>query len=131
MIYHPEKSIILTKNIGKDSVIHALVWIGKDVKIGNGVKVQAFSFIPDGVTIEDDVFIGPRVTFTNDRNLKVKGKEFWSKVLVKKGAKIGAGSCILAGVIIGENAIIGMGSVVLRDIPNGETWAGNPAIRIK
>src|SRR3990167_3670986 len=131
MIWHRNKSIILTDNIGKDCTIHAFVWIGQEVKIGDRAKIQAFSFIPDGVTIEDDVFIGPGVTFTNDRNLSVKGKKFWSETFVKKGAKIGAGSCILAGVNIGENAIIGMGSVVLKDIPSSETWAGNPAIRIK
>lgn len=131
MIYHPEKSVILTEQIGDDCVIHAPVWVGKEVKIGDRVKIQAFVFIPDGVTLEDDVFIAPCVCFTNDPDLKVQGREYWKKTLVKKGAKIGANATILAGVTIGENSIIGMGSVVLHDTEPNSTYVGNPARRIK
>lgn len=129
-IYHPEKSVILTKTIGKGSKIHAQVWIGKNVKIGKNVRIQAFVFIPDGVELEDNVFVGPGAIFINDADLKCEGKEFWEKILVKRGAKIGAGAMIRAGVVIGENAIIGMGSVVLNDVPAGKTYAGNPAKEI-
>ena len=126
MIYHPEKSVILCE-IPESCTVHAPVWIGKDVKIGERVKIQAFAFIPDGVTIEDDVFIAPHVCFTNDPKLAVKGKEFWAKTLVKKGAKIGANSTIRAGVVIGENSIIGQASNVLRDVFPSTTVFGNPA----
>jgi len=119
-IYEPELSKILTQDIGNDSVIHSHVCIYKDVKIGERVRIQAFTFIPDGVTIEDDCFIGPRVTFTNDPKLTCKGPKYWEKTLVKKGAKIGAGANILAGVTIGENAIIGMGANVMRDVDDNE-----------
>ena len=105
------------------------IFLGPDVVIGERVKIQAFAFIPDGVTIEDDVFIGPHVCFTNDV-YPPSGKENWKKTLVKKGAKIGANASILAGVTIGENAMVGMGAVVIKDVPDGETHVGNPAKKI-
>jgi len=111
--------------------MHKYVWIGEKVKIGEGVRIQPFAFLCDGVTIEDNVFIGPHVCFTNDPQLNCKGPKYWKETLIKKGAKIGAGALIKAGVTIGQNAIVGMGSVVLHNIPDGETWAGNPARRIK
>jgi UDP-2-acetamido-3-amino-2,3-dideoxy-glucuronate N-acetyltransferase len=110
---------------------HRYVWIGKKVKIGDNVRIQPFAFIPDGVTIEDDVFIGPHVCFTNDPNLTCLGPKFWKETVVKRGAKIGANSTILAGVTIGKDSIVGMGSVVLSDIPDKEVWAGNPARFLK
>lgn len=128
--WHPETSNINTKDIGEGCVIHSHVWIGKEVKIGKNVRIQSFSFIPDGVIIEDDVFIAPNVIFTNDPDLECKGKKYWKKTLVKKGVKIGAGVCIKAGVTIGKNAKIGMGSVVTKSVPNNQVWAGNPASRI-
>ena len=123
-VYEPELSKILTEDIGEGSVIHSHVCIYKKVKIGKRVKIQAFAFIPDGVTIEDDCFIGPRVTFTNDPKLTCKGPKYWKKTLVKKGAKIGAGVNILAGVTIGKNVIVGMGANVLRDVADNETVKG-------
>ncbi len=96
--------------------------IGDNVTIKSGVQVW------DGVTLEDWVFVGSNVTFTNDRNPKSRNKNWvMEPTLVKKGASIGAGSCILCGLTIGENSVIGMGSVVTRDVPAGEVWAGNPA----
>ena len=123
-IYKPELSNVSSKSIGHGCTIHSHVWIGKDVKIGNKVKIQAFSFIPDGVVIEDNVFIGPHVVFTNDRK---PPSDTWSKILVKKGARIGANASILAGVTIGEGALIGMGSVVIKDVKPYTTVVGNPA----
>lgn len=130
-IWHPELSNIGNCTIGDNCIIHSHVWIGDNVIIGNNVKIQSFSFIPDGVVIEDNVFIAPHVCFTNDPQLEIKGRGCWKKTLVKNGAKIGANASIKAGVVIGENAVIGMGSVVIKDIPAGEVWAGNPARRIK
>ncbi len=130
MIYHPEKSVILTQDIGEDCKIHAPVWIGRDVKIGNRVKIQAFCFIPDGITIEDDVFIGPGVKFANDKYPPSYGK-YWGKIIVHKGAVIGIGAIILPGIEIGEEAMIGAGSVLTKSVPAGEVWCGNPAKKIK
>lgn len=125
-IWHPEKSVLLDCEIGDNCVIHAPVWIGSKVKIGNNVKIQGMSFIPDGVTIEDDVFIAPAVCFTNDKHPPSHGKG-WSETLVKKGAVIGANATILPGIIIGEKAVVGAGAVVTRDVPDNIVVVGNPA----
>lgn len=130
-VWHPELSVLLECEIGDDCVVHAMVWIGYGVKIGNRVKIQAQCFIPEGVTIEDDCFIGPKVCFTNDPNLEIKGKDCWKPTLIKRGAKIGAGAIIKAGITIGEGAKIGMGAVVTKNVPAGEIWVGNPAKPIK
>ena len=123
-IWHPEKSVLLDFKIGENCTIHAPVWIGNNVVIGNRVKIQAFAFIPDGVTIEDDVFIGPHVCFTND---KYPPSSNWSKTLVRNGARVGAGAVILPGITIGEGATVGAGSVVTRDVEPLSTVVGNPA----
>lgn len=128
MIYKPELSNIGIK-IDESCTIHAPVWIGDKVMMGKNVKVQAFAFIPNGVIIDDDVFIGPHVCFTNDPRMDIvpQGEFIPTKTLVKRGAHIGANACIRAGVVIGERAIIGMGAVILHDVGDGETWVGNPA----
>lgn len=130
-VYCQNLSNIAACTIGEECTIHAPVWIGNEVKIGDRVKIQAFTFIPDGVTIEDDVFIGPRVTFTNDPKLAIAGRQHWKETLVRKGAKLGAGVIVIAGVIIGKDAIVGAGAVVTKDVPAGETWVGNPARKIR
>jgi acetyltransferase-like isoleucine patch superfamily enzyme len=107
--------------------IHQPVFIGKEVKIGDGCRIQMFAFIPDGVTIEDNVFIGPGVVFTNDKYPPAKDKSEWLKTTVKQGASIGANATIVCGVTIGKGAMIGAGSVVTKDVPDGEMWYGNPA----
>jgi len=104
--------------------------IGDFVKIGKNVRIGAFSFIPRGVTIEDNCFIGPRVTFTNDR-YPPSPQEEWLPTVIKKGASIGAACTILCGVTIGEGSLIGAGSVVTKNVPAGETWCGTPARRIR
>jgi len=130
-IWHPQNSVILTDRIGLGCTIHSHVWIGKDVIIGDRVRIQAFTFIPDGVELEGDVFVGPHVCFTNDPELACAGRDFWRATKVRRGAKIGAGAVIKAGITIGEEAVIGMGSVVLKDVPSWETWVGNPAVKMK
>lgn len=126
-LWHPNRSTILTRDIGRGTVIHSHVWIGHGVKIGKNCRIQAFSFIPEGVTIEDNVFIGPRVTFTNDKYPPSK-KENWRQTLVKSNAKIGAGVTILPGVTIGEGARIGAGSLVTKNIPDKALAFGVPAV---
>ncbi len=122
--WHKEHSNIGDCEIGEGSVIHSHVWIANGVKIGKRVKIQAFTFIPEGVTIEDDVFIGPRVTFTNDR---YPPSDKWGRIFVKKGAAIGASSTIIVGVTIGENSLVGAGSVVTKDVPPNAKVYGVPA----
>lgn len=97
-------------------------------EIGDRCWIQSFVFIPKGVIIEDDCFIGPGVIFTND---KYPPSKDWLTTRVKRGAVIGAGSVILPGIEIGENAVIGAGSLVVQSIPGGETWWGNPATKQK
>ncbi len=126
MIYHPEKSVILTDKIGDNCVIHAPTWIGKDVMIGENVKIQAFCFLPDGVRIGDNVFIGPGVIFSNDAD-PPSARENWLPIWVGAGAVISAGAVIKAGVIISPKAKIGCGAVVVDDIPAGDWYVGNPA----
>ena len=100
------------------------------MKIGNNVTVKSGVQLWDGVTIEDNVFIGPNVTFTNDLVPRSKNTE-WKELdtIVKKGATIGANSTIIAGHIIGQCALIGAGSVVTKDIPAYTVWYGNPAVQ--
>ncbi len=121
--------------IGKSCKIGAFVEIQEGVEIGNFVKVGSHSFICTGVTIEDGVFIGHHVVFTNDRypratkNGHLVTEKDWQleKTIVKKGASIGSNATILPGLTIGENAIIGAGSVVVENVAANEIVAGNPA----
>lgn len=124
-IYHPHLSNISPLvHLPDDCTVHSHVWIGETVVIGRRVSIQAFCYLPNGVILEDDVFLGPRVTFLND---KYPPSSVWSSTVVKKGASIGGAATILPGVVIGEGARIGAGAVVTKDVPAGETWAGNPA----
>jgi len=123
-LWHEEYSNIGACTIGKNCIIHSHVWIADRVIIGNNVRVEAFAFIPEGVTIEDNVFIGPRVTFTNDKHPPSKN---WQKTLVKVGASLGACVTVLPGVTIGREAVIGAGSLVTKDIPDKVVAYGVPA----
>ena len=115
-----------TAQLGENVSIGAFSEIGNNVVIGNNVRIGAMSFIPEGVTIQDDAWIGPRCTFTNDR-YPPSGKENWLQTIVCKGARLGAAVTVLPGVTIGEGAKVAAGSVVTKCIPAGETWAGVPA----
>lgn len=125
-LWHPHLSNIGDCTIGENCVIHSHVWIADGVAIGNRVRIQAFAFIPFGVVIEDDVFIGPRATFTNDPHISMRREE-WKATLVRQGAKIGASATIIAGVTIGKGAVVGAGSVVTRDVPDDAMVYGVPA----
>jgi acetyltransferase-like isoleucine patch superfamily enzyme len=119
--------------------IGTFVEIQKGSKIGNRCKVSSHTFICEGVTLEDDVFIGHNVVFTNDRfpratvhgQLQTESDWVCVPTLVKRGASIGSGSVLLCGITIGEDSMIGAGSVVTKDVPAGATVAGNPARLLK
>ncbi|MDB6110634.1 MAG: transferase hexapeptide repeat protein [Pedosphaera sp.] len=122
--------------LGDDVKVGAFVEIQKGVKIGNRCKISSHTFICEGVTLEDEVFVGHNVTFTNDRypratnaNGELQTEADWSclKTVVKRGASIGSSVTLLCGITIGEKAIIGAGSVVTKDVPPGAVVAGNPA----
>lgn len=115
----------------KSTVIHDPEGIYPGAVIGAGCKIQRGALIFDGVTLEEDVFVGPNVTFTNVKIPRAyrKAKEF-SKTLVKKGATIGAAATIMCGVVIGEYAIVGAGAVVVKDVPAFGVVVGVPATLI-
>jgi len=122
--------------IGDHTKIGAFVEIQKNAHIGNNCKISSHSFICEGVTIEDGVFIGHSVTFINDSypravngDGELQTEQDWivERTLVRKGASIGSGSTILSNVEIGEHAIVGAGSVVTKDVPANAIVAGNPA----
>ena len=118
--------------IGENCNICANVLIENDVVVGNNVTVKSGVQLWDGITVEDNVFIGPNATFTNDLYPRSKNPDWELKrTIIKKGASIGANATILCGITIGENAMIGAGSVVTKDVPAGEVWAGNPAQLLK
>lgn len=128
----PETSNISPNaKIGDGCSIHSHVWIGDEVEIGTGCKIQAFVFIPNGVVIGDNVFLGPRVTFTNDKNPSTKPGWVMSHTYVGSEVSIGASATILPGVRIGHGAFIGAGSLVTKDVPAGEVWYGVPAKKVK
>jgi acetyltransferase-like isoleucine patch superfamily enzyme len=122
--------------IGDESKIGTFVEIQKGAKIGCRVKISSHTFICEGVTIEDEVFIGHGVMFINDKypraatstgQLQTEADWECTPTLIKRGASIGSNATILCGVTIGENAIVGAGSVVTRNVPPGAVVAGNPA----
>lgn len=122
--------------IGDETKLGTFVEVQKNAKIGQRCKISSHTFVCEGVTIEDNVFIGHGVAFINDiypRATAAGGalqtEADWKVVptLVKQGASIGSGATILAKVTIGENAIVGAGSVVTRDVPANTIVAGNPA----
>ena len=114
--------ILKNAQIGANCNICSHVFIENDVKIGNNVTIKNGVQIWDGIEIEDNVFIGPNVTFCNDRYPKSGNKNFKpEKIIIKKGASIGANSTILPGVTIGENAMIAAGSIVTKNVEKNTT----------
>jgi acetyltransferase-like isoleucine patch superfamily enzyme len=109
---------------GTGGVIHDPVWIGSSVTIGDDVKIQAFAFIPNGVTIGNNVFVGPHVCFTNDKN---PPHNDFQETVVEDDVRIGANVTVLPGITLGKGCMIGAGAVVTKSVPAGETWVGNPA----
>ena len=122
--------------IGDHTKVGTFVEIQKGAKIGRNCKISSHTFICEGVTIEDDVFIGHNVTFINDMyprataeggGLQTEADWVCVPTFIRKGASVGSSATILAGVTVGEKAIVGAGSVVTKDVPPGTIVAGNPA----
>ena len=126
--------------IGDSTKIGSFVEIQKGARIGRNCKVSSHTFICEGVTVEDEVFIGHGVNFINDKypratsadgSLQTEADWTVERTLVRRGASIGTNATILGGITIGERSIVGAGSVVTRDVPAGAIVAGNPARVIK
>jgi acetyltransferase-like isoleucine patch superfamily enzyme len=122
--------------IGDYTKIGCFVEVQKGARIGDYCKISSHSFICEGVTIEDHVFVGHNVTFTNDiyprasnpdGSMQKEGDWTCVRTLIRRGASIGSGATLLCGITVGENAIVGAGSVVTRDVPANSIVAGNPA----
>ena len=122
--------------VGDETKVGAFVEVQKGAKIGSHCKISSHTFICEGVTIEDDVFVGHGVAFINDSypratveggGLQTEADWQVERTLVTRGASIGSGATILSKVTIGERAIVGAGSVVTRDVPPDTIVAGNPA----
>lgn len=122
--------------IGDETKIGTFVEVQKNARIGKRCKISSHTFICEGVTIEDEVFLGHNVTFINDlyprataASGQLQTETDWEcrPTLVKRGASIGSSATLLCGITVGENAIVGAGSVVTKDVPANSVVAGNPA----
>ena len=138
-IYHPDQVNLYGCEIGEGTIIGSFVEIRRTAKLGKNCKVQAFAFIPEGVVIEDGVFVGPHACFTNDtyprainEDGSLKSAADWKVVetRVREGASIGANATILCGITIGRHAMVAAGAVVTKDVPDYALVAGVPA-RVK
>lgn len=112
-------------DIGEGTIIHKDVHVHEEVRIGKNCQIQGQVYLPNGVTLGDDVFVGPGTVFTNDPTMQ--GSRYLFEpvpIVVGNGVKIGANCSILAGVKMGDYSILGMGSVLRDDLPPGEVWAG-------
>ncbi len=134
-IFQPDLVNLYGCTVGDETKIGAFVEIQKNAAVGNRCKISSHTFICEGVTIEDDVFVGHGVIFTNDlypratENGKLQTEADWKVVPthVKRGASIGSGAVILAGVTIGEEAMVGAGAVVTRDVADRMITKGVPS----
>jgi len=131
-IWHPDLVNIYGCSIGKNCSIGAFVEIGSQVIIGDGCRIQTFCFIPEGVIIDNNVFVGPRVMFLNDKHPPSHGK--WrssKKTIVEDNVTIGGGAIILPGVTLGKGCLIGAGALVTKNTNPKGVYVGVPARYIK
>jgi acetyltransferase-like isoleucine patch superfamily enzyme len=139
VLHHPELVNLYGCRIGADTAIGPFVEIQRGVVVGARCKISSHSFLCEGVTLEDEVFIGHSVMFVNDREPRAAkdGKRLtdadWTAVptLVESGASIGSGAVVLCGVTIGAGSLVGAGAVVTKDVARGEVVAGVPARRLR
>jgi len=139
VIHHPGLVNLYGCRIGAETRIGTFVEIQKNAVVGARCKISSHTFICEGVTIEDEVFVGHGVLFINDRvpratsggNLQTEQEWTVIPTLIKKGSSIGSGAVIMCGVVIGEGALIGAGAVVTKDVSDGAVVAGVPARIIK
>ena len=135
LIFHPDLVNLYGCEVGDDTKIGAFVEIQKNAFIGARCKISSHTFVCEGVTIEDEVFIGHGVMFINDRKPRatadgqLQTEADWQVVTtrIRRGASVGSGAVIMCGVTIGEKALVGAGAVVTKDVPPGATVAGVPA----
>jgi acetyltransferase-like isoleucine patch superfamily enzyme len=139
VIHHPELVNLYGCTIGDETRVGPFVEIQAGAAIGRRCKISSHTFVCTGTTIEDEVFVGHGVMFTNDRfpratnaGGELQGAGEWELLatLVRRGASIGSNATIMGGVTIGEGAMVGAGAVVTRDVPDGEIVAGVPARRL-
>jgi UDP-2-acetamido-3-amino-2,3-dideoxy-glucuronate N-acetyltransferase len=138
-VFHPSLVNLYGCSIGAETKIGAFVEIQKNSSIGARCKISSHTFVCEGVTIEDEVFVGHGVMFINDRYPRatteggLQTEADWTVVptVIKRGASIGSGAVIMCGITIGERALIGAGAVVTRDVPAGALVAGVPARLIR
>lgn len=123
--------VLAGAKIGASCNICSHCLVEGDVVVGDRVTVKSGVQLWDGIRLENDVFVGPNVTFTNDKKPRSKVyPDSFSQTLIKKGASIGGNATILPGVVIGEDAMVGAGAVVTRDVEPGTTVVGNPARKL-
>lgn len=136
IIYHPELVNLYGCTIGDETKVGAFVEIQKNVVVGARCKISSHTFICEGVTVEDDVFIGHGVMFINDRypqattaNGQLQTENDWkvTPIQVRQGASIGSGAVVLCGVTVGKKSLVGAGTVVVHDVPDYAIVAGVPA----
>ncbi|MCB0104084.1 MAG: N-acetyltransferase [Anaerolineales bacterium] len=126
-IYNPDQVNIFGCEIGDGSFVGPFVEITRGVVIGRDCKIESHSFLCTDVIVEDEVFIGHGVMFTNDLYPRVERQVAYLPIHVGKGVSIGSNATLVAGVTIGEYAVIGAGAVVTKDVPPYSIVAGNPA----
>jgi UDP-2-acetamido-3-amino-2,3-dideoxy-glucuronate N-acetyltransferase len=134
-IFHPDLVNLYGCSVGDETKIGSFVEIQKNASVGKRCKISSHTFVCEGVTIEDDVFVGHGVMFINDlyprasQDGRLQTEADWKVVptRVKRGASIGSGAVILGGVTIGEGALIGAGAVVTHDVPDQQIAKGVPA----
>jgi acetyltransferase-like isoleucine patch superfamily enzyme len=135
VIHHPELVNLYGCTIGDETKVGAFVEIQTGVRVGRRCKISSHTFLCEGVTIEDEVFVGHGVMFINDRlprataDGRLQTKDDWQvePTCVRRGASIGSGAVILCGVTIGAGALVGAGAVVTHDVPDGAVVSGVPA----
>ena len=142
MKYQKHDTAIVDEGVSIDEGTKIWHWVhvSSGAKIGKNCKIQSHTFICEGVTIKDNVFVGHNVSFINDMNPRatrldgsMQTEDDWVLVetIIEKGVSIGTSATILGGITIGENALVGAGAVVTKDVPAGATVVGNPAKSIK